>query len=214
MKTTPPTRDRDRETEPVLPRLLVLEIGSRPERPRASRPSRFVLVTSLGLVVGLGLAGGCVVWLVLSVLVWPMKTAPGTPSDGLVLPAPVPVTKTELLAMPVPDGEPEEPEEPEEVPVPKPPATRRPPKPASPFGTPPAPAGTPGRLVVEGDAVVELQGEFGGFRAGTPLPPGDYAVWADFGDGLVDTGSKVAAGAGRTVTVICLPEQRLCSLMP
>ena len=32
--------------------------------------------------------------------------------------------------------------------------------------------------------------------------------------GLVDTGSKVAAGAGRTVTVICLPEQRLCSLMP
>jgi hypothetical protein len=58
---------------------------------------------------------------------------------------------------------------------------------------------------------VELQGEFGGFRMGTPLIPGPYEVWADFGSGLADTGVQVVVGPGARVTVRCTVETNTCT---
>ena len=55
----------------------------------------------------------------------------------------------------------------------------------------------PGVLSVQGDALVELRGEFGAFRQGTPLLPGRYEVWADFGAGLATTGLMTRLDPGR-----------------
>lgn len=181
--------------EPTLPRLLSLEIGAPPDRRKRA--------------VGLPLLG---VALVLGVL-----TATGVVGVGVI----IHTTRPSAPRPPIPSGRvaPGTPPSPVVDPV-------VPPEPVAPViqqVAPPRPRpakvdpvlpGTPGRLVVEGEAVVELQGEFGGFRPGTPLPPGDYTIWADFGDGLVDTGVRATAAPGRAVTVVCVVEHRMCAIMP
>jgi hypothetical protein len=39
-------------------------------------------------------------------------------------------------------------------------------------------------------------------------------VWADFGEGLVDTGEKVVAPAGGVVTVTCTVANKACAASP
>ncbi|MEQ1569875.1 MAG: hypothetical protein ABMA64_29850, partial [Myxococcota bacterium] len=61
---------------------------------------------------------------------------------------------------------------------------------------------------------VELQGDYGGFRMGTPLPPGAYQVWADFGEGLVDTGVRTIAEPGGKVFANCSVIGKSCLVSP
>lgn len=72
------------------------------------------------------------------------------------------------------------------------------------------PAGV--RLEVHGDAAVELHGEVGVHRAGARVPPGTYEVWADFGDGFIDTGTAVHPTAGARLVVTCTTESKVCSV--
>ncbi len=80
--------------------------------------------------------------------------------------------------------------------------------------TPEVSANRPGTLYVQGDAVVELRGEFGGFREGTPVPPGRYEVWADFGAGLSSTGLRTQMNPGSTITVSCSVRAAMCFVSP
>jgi hypothetical protein len=210
----PPARKGQLPPEPVLPRLLVLEIGARPEKRRLARGLPLVLVAMLlGLLVGVGALA--VVGVQYATRPRPVpppipsaRVAPGTPTE-----IPDVLPEEPLPEEPVPEEiVPAEPDDPVEVPkVPPPKPAPRPRLPAKPV---PAAPGTPGRLVVEGEAVVELQGELGGFRVGTPLPPGDYAVWADFGEGLADTRIRATAAPGRALTVVCVVEHQLCAIVP
>ncbi|MEM6931305.1 MAG: hypothetical protein AAF602_30525, partial [Myxococcota bacterium] len=93
---------------------------------------------------------------------------------------------------------------PEPIPAPPPPRST-----AAPTVAPDAPA----TLAASG-ATVELRGEFGAFRPGTPLVSGDYEVWADFGDGFVDTSLRTSASPGRRVDVSCSRAQRKCFVTP
>ncbi len=63
-------------------------------------------------------------------------------------------------------------------------------------------------------ATVELRGDFGEFRAGTPLVVGDYAVWVDFGGGFVDTGLRARAAPGGVVRVSCDRDKGRCFVTP
>lgn len=85
---------------------------------------------------------------------------------------------------------------------------------AEPLGLPDPADEVPGVLVVQGDAVVELRGDFGSFRAGTPLLPGSYEVWADVGAGLAATGLRTRLGSGGTVTVSCSVKAARCFVSP
>ncbi len=125
------------------------------------------------------------------------------PEVEVPAPAPAPAPAPVPVAVPAPAPAPA----PVQADIPRPPPPPRP-EPTEPEITP----GTPGTLVVDGDAVaVELQGEFGGFRAGTPLIPGPYDVWADFGSGLADAGVKVVVRPGARVTVRCTTETNACT---
>ena len=78
----------------------------------------------------------------------------------------------------------------------------------------PPPPTEPGVLEVQGDALVELRGEFGSFRVGTPLVPGDYEVWADFGEGMVATGLRTRMESAGTITVSCSVNVGRCFVSP
>ncbi|MEN0064760.1 MAG: protein kinase [Myxococcota bacterium] len=78
------------------------------------------------------------------------------------------------------------------------------------YGTPiEPPADGPASLETSG-ATVELRGEFGNFRPGTPLVSGDYEVWADFGEGFVDTKLRTSVKSNQLVEVSCSREQKRC----
>lgn len=128
----------------------------------------------------------------------PAKPVPGAkpvPSAPVPTAAPVPVPVI-VIPDPAPAAAPAPEPAAEPAPAPEPVATD---VPAPPEPTP----DTPARLVVAGDVLVELEGDYGGFREGTPLPPGAYSVRADFGAGLVDTGLRTIATPGGTVSVKC-----------
>jgi serine/threonine protein kinase len=206
--------------------------------PAGGGPARLAVFALLG-VVGLGLGAA----LALVVLGW-WFTRPGAPpvpdpvpvvvEPAPVEPAPVEPAPVEPGPAPVePAGAAPAPSAPA-PPVPAAPAPVRPapaepapaapapvrptpaePAPAEPAPAEPAPTSAFAALQVAGDATVELRGEFGGFRAGTPsLPPGPYEVWADFGEGFVDSGKRTEAGPGITVRVRCNAAEKACTVSP
>jgi serine/threonine protein kinase len=128
-------------------------------------------------------------------------------------PAPVPDPGTVRVIVVEPDPVPAPAPAPEPAPAPAPAPVPEPVPEASPEPQPMS-ADTPAALVVEGDVLVELQGDFGGFRAGTPLPPGGYAVWADFGSGLADTGVRTIALPGGKVYANCSKARQECMVTP
>ena len=133
----------------------------------------------------------------------PAAAAPQGPKAQASAPAPV-ARKKQIAPKPV---------------APKLAAPKPRPKPVAPTA-PAAPrepdvsSDTPGSLEVMGDATVELRGEFGGFRAGTPLIPGRYDVWADFGEGLSNTGLATQLKPGGVVTVSCSAPKQKCFVKP
>ncbi len=157
----------------------------------------------------------------------PAATAPG--------PAPVDPRPVEPTVAPEPtEPEPPQPSAPEPTqPEPtgreatEPPAPSEPepteaeptaaPEPSEPERAEPQPAdaavdpGTPGALQVSGALPVELEGDFGVFRSGTPLIPGTYKVRTDFGDGMTWTGQRLEVAPGATVTVTCVLEPAGCT---
>jgi serine/threonine protein kinase len=166
-----------------------------------------------------------------------VKPVPAPPTPAPPTPAPPTPPKPEPPKPTPPKPEPPKPEpapapapepgsvrvivvEPDPVPVPEPPAPEPAPAPAPMPAPAPAPepqpmsSDTPAALVVEGDALVELQGDYGGFRAGTPLPPGGYAVWADFGSGMADTGVRTIALPGGKVYANCSKARQECIVTP
>jgi serine/threonine protein kinase len=208
------------------------EPSEQPPTPAPAPPSAL----GMGLTVLLGVGALAVVSLVglVGIGAWWWTSTPG--SVATVEPAPAapepaaPEPATPEPAAPEPatpepaTPEPAAPEpaapEPATAPAPAPPPPTPPkPAPAEPRPAPaPAPepsAGAFAALEVRGDAAaVELRGEFGGFRPGTPLPPDGYAVWADFGEGLVDTGKATQAKPGSTIVVRCDAAAKACTVSP
>ncbi len=133
-------------------------------------------------------------------------------------PAPVPVPAPAAAApkpapAPTPAPAPKPPPAPKPAPEPAPAPTPKPAPPPAPPPPPPEPEvspDTPGTLAVHGPVMVELRGEFGGFRAGTPILPGKYTVWADFGDGLEDTSMTASMAPGGSLGVSCDAASRKC----
>ena len=213
------------EVEPSLPDIGSIMIDAPNPKARARRADGGALLglaatSAVGLFV-IGLIGaGVAVWWAMSAGPLPPDTseeeipaevdpapAPAPAPDPAPVPAPAPAPDPAPAPAPVAEPEPAPSPVPEALPPP-PPVVAPEPAPA------PGPVISSARMEVEGDAVVELRSGFGGFRPGTPLPVGPYDVWADFGEGLVDTGLRTRAAPGGKVSVKCSAAAERCFVTP
>lgn len=181
----------------------------------------FGLGFSLGTLFGLG--GACVVQLLLrgallgaAVDAAPEEVAPV--EAAVIAPAqePAPVAQPPVEEAPAPVDEP-----PAEAPKPRPrqrpapaPAPAAPvaaasaaPAPAAPAPVAPAPAPT---AVLSGPTEVVFVGEDGTRHPANAVPPGKFEVLANWGDGLVPSGS-ITVKNNKPPKLLCDPATRTCS---